>query len=109
MADQVTTSVAVWSSDAFNISGAKKQKGGVALCRVMQFDGVSQSWGRLRFNLLAGFGLPHILCCCRNHESVETAYAEAGMHILRSKGEHRVQECLPIDIPRVPPGTLMRI
>ncbi len=46
---------------------------------VAQFDGVSQGWDCPWFGLLAGFGFPNMLCCCRNEGSVETTYTEAEM------------------------------
>ncbi len=49
---------------------------------VALFDDVTQYWGWLRFGLLAGFGLPHMLCYCRDQGSIETAYVVAELHEL---------------------------
>ncbi len=54
-----------------------------------------------------------MLCCWRNHGSVETAYAVVEGHTLHLEGAHwffnRFRERLPVNIPGIPSGPLMRI
>ncbi len=61
---------------------------------------------------LPGFDF-HMFGRCRNHGSVETAYAVAEVHILHMEGAHwffnRFREHLSVNIPGIPPGPFMRI
>ncbi len=58
---------------------------------------------------LSGLGM---ICCCRDNDSVELAYAVAELHILHLEGAYisyvYFREHKSINIPGVPPWPLMR-